>query len=254
MPYNINDELEEAMKEFGNSGGGSSTFYKIQEGNQNVVRVLTEGKTYATLRMGQGEYRTLYGKEKGDPLRSRLDWDHNKTGRVLYPFSDREEETEARPSIRSVYYVIDRNDGKVKQAEFPYSVAKQLGELQNNPDYFFEEMPMPYDVRITYDKSKSPASMYKVDVKPNGAAPTKEQLEVLEKRMEKYSPEAVVEEKKKRQMEEDMKRGIYVDEDERASLEKEFNDGMKAQMAKQSSEEPVIQYPADEINPEDIPF
>ena len=254
MPYNINDELEEAMKEFGGSSGGSSTFYKIQEGNNNVVRVLTEGKTYASLRMGVGQYRTLYGKEKGDPLRSRMDWDHEKEGRILYPLSDRDEGTEARASIRSVYYVIDRNDGKVKQAEFPYSVAKQLGELQQNPDYAFDEMPMPFDIRITYNKSNPPAQMYKVDVKPASAAPTKEQLDDLKKRMEKYSPEAVVEDKKKRQMEEDMKRGIWIDEDERAKLEKEFNTAMQVQAAKQASDEPVIQYPEDEINPEDIPF
>jgi len=254
MPYNINDEVEAAMNELGKSSGGSSTFYKIQEGNNNVVRVLTEGKTYATLRMGVGQYRTLYGKEKGDPLRSRMDWDHDKEGRVLYPLSDRDEETEARASIRSVYYIIDRNDGKVKQAEFPYSVAKQLGELQNNPDYFFEEMPMPYDIRITYNKSNPPAQMYKVDVKPASAAPTKEQLENLEKRMEKYSPEAVVEEKKKRQMEEDMKRGIWIDEDERAKLADEFNKQMNATAAQQRASEPVIQYPDDDIKPEDIPF
>lgn len=253
--YNINDELEAAMKEFGGGSGSSSTFYKVQEGNNNVVRVLTEGKTYAVVRMGIGEYRTLYGREKGDPLRSRDDWDYEKSGRLPYPVSG-EDEKETRASIRSIYYVIDRNDGKIKQAEFSYSVAKALGELQTNPDYKFDDMPMPYDVRITYNKKNPPASMYQVAVRPGGPAPTKEQLEDLAKKQEKYSPEQVVEHKKRKQIEEDEKRGLRLSETEVKKAMEEWRENANIEAAKQSSGDglPDIVYPTDDINPEDIPF
>jgi hypothetical protein len=258
MPYNANNELEEAMKEFGGSSGGSGIFYKVQEGNNNVVRILTDGKTYGSVHMNAGEYRTMYGKAKGDPLRSKDDWDYSKEGRLAYPIKvgDDGEERETRPSFRTVYYIIDRVDGKIKQAEFPASVVKQIGALQENPDYQFEEMPMPFDIRITYNKKNTPATMYKVDVKPTSAAPTKDQLDNLAEKMQKYSPDKVVEQKKQRQIEDDERRGMRISPEDLKAAEDEFNTNMKVQAVKQATESniPTIEYPTEEINAEDIPF
>ncbi len=255
MPYNINDNLEAATKEFGGSSSGG-TFYKIQEGNSNVVRVLTEDVTYASQFMGQGNgFRTLYGRLKGDPLRSRDDNDAKMQGRLLPPLN--KDGKEGKASIRSVLYVLDRNDNKVKQAEFPYMVMKQIGALQENPDYKFTEMPMPYDIRITYTKGVAPMDMYRVEVKPNGADITEDQSLDLEDRMAKYSPATVVQSKKDRQMEEDERFGRRISEEDLQKYADEYNAGMKAQLAVQRQSqpvEPIVEYPSDDINPEDIPF
>lgn len=253
MPYNMNDELELAAKEFGGSSGGN--FYKIEEGNQNVVRVLTRGATYASQFMGQGNgFRTIYGKEKGDPLRSRDDSDAEKPGRLLSPLT--KDGKESKASIRSVVYVIDRKDGRIKQAEFPYMVAKQIGNLQQNPDYQFDDMPMPYDIRITYKKDEAPMNMYRVEVKPASAEITEEQRKELEDRMTKYSPESVVQAKKNRQIEEDERYGRRIDPETLAKEAVDYNDNMRATAKKQLQEsgEPVIQYDENSINPADIPF
>lgn len=39
-------------------------------------------------------------------------------------------------------------DGKLKLAKLPYTVVKAIGSLQLDPEYAFEEVPMPYDITI----------------------------------------------------------------------------------------------------------
>jgi hypothetical protein len=250
----INEQLEEAMKEFGKSGGGN--FYKVQEGNENVIRVLTQGAPYASIAMGGNEYRTLYGREKGDPLRSRDDYDAEFPGRILPPVD--KEDSEASASIRTVVYVIDRRDGRIKQAELAYSVMKKIGALQENPDYKFSEYPMPYDIRITFDKSKKFAAMYEVNVKPESPGPTSEQRAELDEKMKEYSPEKVVQGKKQRQIDEDERRGMRISEEDLKKAAEAFNNGMqkaaREQAQKHPEDLPTVQYPGEDINPEDIPF
>lgn len=45
-------------------------------------------------------------------------------------------------------YVLDRRDGKIKVHFMPHKVYKAIEALQENPDYTFTEVPMPYDITI----------------------------------------------------------------------------------------------------------
>src|SRR5262245_28795709 len=45
-------------------------------------------------------------------------------------------------------YVIDRTDGKAKPFFMPHTIYKQIEALQMNPDYGFEDVPMPYDLTV----------------------------------------------------------------------------------------------------------
>lgn len=45
-------------------------------------------------------------------------------------------------------YVIDRRDGKLKLFFMAHTIYKHLEALQQNPDYAFSDVPMPYDVTV----------------------------------------------------------------------------------------------------------
>lgn len=45
-------------------------------------------------------------------------------------------------------YILDRRDGKVKAHFMPHKVYKAIEALQLNPDYSFDEVPMPFDLTI----------------------------------------------------------------------------------------------------------
>lgn len=56
--------------------------------------------------------------------------------------------TDPKAKKKFALWVIDREDGKVKLAEFGASIIIQLQTLANDADYGFDSLP-PYDVKIT---------------------------------------------------------------------------------------------------------
>lgn len=57
-------------------------------------------------------------------------------------------EFNGKPTFKWLCYVIDRTDGKVKPFFMPHTIYKHIEALQMNPEYTFEEVPMPYDITI----------------------------------------------------------------------------------------------------------
>jgi hypothetical protein len=55
---------------------------------------------------------------------------------------------QGKKSFKWLCYVLDRRDGKVKAHFMPHTVYKAIEALQVNPDYAFEEVPMPYDLTV----------------------------------------------------------------------------------------------------------
>lgn len=43
---------------------------------------------------------------------------------------------------------IDRKDGKIKPFFMPNTIYKDIEKFQRDPEYVFDEVPMPYDVTI----------------------------------------------------------------------------------------------------------
>jgi len=52
-----------------------------------------------------------------------------------------------KPRVQFLGWAIDRKDGKVKLLRVGYKIFKVLGELAQDEDYKFEELP-PYDINI----------------------------------------------------------------------------------------------------------
>lgn len=240
MKYDFNESLEKDEKEFGTGGGAD--YFNVEEGNGNVIRVLSPGAVYGLHFLGKGvKPATCYGKDAGCPIK------------------DEDGKFHANPSPRYAVYVLDRSDEKVKVAFFPYTVIKQIGVLQTNPDYAFEDLPMPYDIRITYKAAESPANKYKVDVKPTSAEPTAEQIAEYVKRSNEKNPTAIVERMKEKQMKADIENGRILTPDKLADEQKardeEWNQDVEAHNANVAKEkQPVIEYPEEDIKADDILF
>lgn len=71
-------------------------------------------------------------------------------------------EYQGRPNFKWLCYVLDRTDGRVKVQFMPHAVYKQIEALQANPDYTFQEVPMPYDLTIRAVKAGTKEVEYSV--------------------------------------------------------------------------------------------
>lgn len=89
--------------------------------------------------------------------------------------------------IKGVCYVLQ--DSEIKLAYLPYTVVKQVRELQNDPDWAFEEFPMPRTLNIRAKGAGTKEVEYSVIPSPKEAPVS---AEVLKSLQEKTSPEVVV--------------------------------------------------------------
>lgn len=64
---------------------------------------------------------------------------------ICLPHAD---EYQGRKNFKWLCYVLDRRDNKVKALFMPHKIYKAIEALQVNPDYTFEEVPMPYDITV----------------------------------------------------------------------------------------------------------
>jgi hypothetical protein len=55
---------------------------------------------------------------------------------------------QGKSNFKWLCYVLDRRDNKIKAHFMPHKIYKAIEALQSNPDYTFEEVPMPYDITI----------------------------------------------------------------------------------------------------------
>ncbi len=231
---NINEQLNNSQKEYGVNQGG---FFKFQNGD-NRIRILTAGQVIATHFFGAGQKPSVcYGAEKGCPYHGDKAMKDDKGN-------------DKKPSLKYTCYIIDKSNknDEIQIADLPYSVIKQVGDYQANIDYSFDSFPMPYDVTVKYNKeSKSPNEMYKVIASPKREEVSQDILTKLISRMRKLSPEQFVQNKKENQIKNHTERGL-INKESRKEWAERMNTEAK------SSGEPVIDYPQDDINPDDIGF
>lgn len=57
-------------------------------------------------------------------------------------------EYQGKRNFKWLCYVLDRRDGKVKPMFMPHTIYKQIVALQQNHDYEFYDVPMPYDITV----------------------------------------------------------------------------------------------------------
>ena len=241
---NIQEQLNQGQKDYGASS--KTNFFKFEKGD-NRLRILTEGEVLATHFFGKGvKASTCYGIAEGCPFHGE---GAPKDAKGM----------EKKASIKYTCYVVNVNDKDetIQLADLPYSVTKQIGEYQTNIDYAFDSFPMPYDVTIKFDPdSPSPAGMYKVIASPKRSAVSENITAKLAVAMSKTTPEQSVSKKKEWQLVEHKKSGIWISPEKIAGKEEQRRENYKADVEKFNAEnrKPEKEYPADEINPDDIPF
>lgn len=84
-----------------------------------------------------------------------------------------------KPTFKWLCYVIDRRDGKIKTFFMPHTIYKSIEALQANPDYEFDEVPMPYDMTIHAKGAKTKDVEYSIIPARKETPLTKEELAEL---------------------------------------------------------------------------
>jgi hypothetical protein len=179
--FNFDNAYEQAVKEFSNlEGGGKGAFYKVKEG-KNRVRILSPLFPYAShFKVG-----ACVGKEDCPDCKKMV---KDKDGN----------DKENTPSVKFVCHVLDTTDNQIKLAQFPLSIFLALRDLQNDPEWSFNELPMPYDITINAEGAGTTSVKYSVV-----ASPTRSPLapEITAKLTKIHSPEqfksAMIEKRKK---------------------------------------------------------
>lgn len=194
MKQNLADTMTQANKDY---PSGSGEWYKFLEGD-NEMRILTAFHVYAEHFSMSGYKGVCLGKEEGcqgceegtKPTAKWLAWGANKEGLQLYKFG--------------------------------HKIIEQISAYQNDPEYAFDEFPMPYTINVKAKNAGSKEVVYNVIPRKVSEVNAKT-IEALEKN---HTPEQIVD-----AMKEKKQKGDEADDPS-----------------------PEIVYPQEDINPDDIPF
>ena len=76
--------------------------------------------------------------------------------------------------------MLDRKDGRIKPFFMPHTIYKLIEGFQENPEYAFDEVPMPYDVTIGAKKAGTKEVEYTVVPARQNTPLTVDELKALE--------------------------------------------------------------------------
>lgn len=196
--FNLNDQMEQANKEYGTS----SEWLSIEAGTRVTVRLLTP-LLVVPQHYVNNKYELCVGKDVGCPF-----------CKINSPLT-----------TKWLGWVHDKADNMLKICSFSYTVAKQLRDLQNTPDYQFDEAPLPYDIIITRNDDSGKAVYSTIGARQN----TPVDPSILEQLTKKNTPEQIKQSMKEKQLK---KLGLAPKD----ATDKEFE-----------------KYPANENNPDGLP-
>lgn len=138
----------------------------------------TQGKDYFNIVEGENRFQLLTHCAP-----QALKW----TGTKYEPA----EEGDTNVSIKGVCWVLQ--DEVIKLAKLPYTVVKAIRALQNDPDYAFEEFPMPRVIKVNAKGAGTKEVEYSVIPSPQIISTKAEVFLELKK---KPTPEEMVEKMK----------------------------------------------------------
>jgi hypothetical protein len=84
-----------------------------------------------------------------------------------------------KPTFKWLCLVLDRADGAVKPYFMPNTVYEEIEALQMNPDYTFDEVPMPYDLTLNIKGVKTKDVVYKIIPARTSTPLTPEELNAI---------------------------------------------------------------------------
>lgn len=190
-------------------------FYKLVEGS-NRMRILTTFVKVKTLNR-RGKYAGMFFGSDAEEKRLFEETETGADGKKK-PVNSISTKGWAWAVVRGA--AKDGSQDELKIVQLSKKVLGQLTALKAQPDYEFDGFPMPYDITI----NAKGAGTKEVEYTVIGA---RQSTEVTEREMAELN---------KRKPIQDIVQRIY---------EKQEN--------KKADEKP-LEYPSDEVNPEDIPF
>lgn len=210
------DKLNEAEKSEHNSSGGG--WFKFREG-KNSIRVLTEPEPF---------------------------FEDFKRG-ICYTGCG------YSGSAKTLAYVLDNLDGKVKLMRIPYTISQLIASWQISEDWSFENFPMPYDIVIEAKGAGTKEVEYSPTPRPKR---TEVSNDVIEQVLKQGTCAEVIAKLKEKNIEKHKADGSWQKEQERqAALKTDLENARTGKVGAGVSATPSeIEYPTEEINPEDIPF
>lgn len=210
--------MDQASSEFGVGGGGSDIF-QFKKSGEYVIRLLTQPAPLGMHFFGKGQSSVVcIGMEKGCPFHGLTD--AGKEGKIDPKTNEKEEFK--KPTVKFMVYLIDRQTNKMQLGEMPWSVIKEVGDLELNPDWKFESYPMPYDLRIKVDKeNQDPKQVYKVFTIPKIEAITDAEQEELMDKVTKIAPPDFVAKRKEKQKQKFVEDGTWAKFEEKRKKEVE---------------------------------
>lgn len=239
MGYKIDTEGVE--KEYGYSAPRSSggSYFKLQEG-ANRIRIVTPLAVVPKHYAKNGYIGVCIGKDDGCPGCLRDD----EIKKLKEQDPEGNKALQITRNIRWMCHVIDYGalermksdptlyEDVVKLAEFPHRIAKMLEELQNDPDWTFDEIPMPYDIRINVEGAGKTSVKYSITPSPRREPLPQEYVAEIQKQK---SPAEIVE--------------LMKDKKRKEIGTVSHNSGVA-----EFDKLPELKRDEEEINPEDIPF
>lgn len=187
--FSFNDALSQAEKEFSNLGSSKGDFFKLKEG-KNRVRILTPLVPYASHFVSKTKAPNACVGKEDCPDCKKMVKVKQKDGTEVERPND--------PLVKFVCHVLNTVNGKVELAQFAPTIFYSLRDLQNDPEWSFNELPMPYDITINAEGAGTTSVKYSVVASP---ARTALAPEVLTKLTKIHSPEqfksAMIEKRKK---------------------------------------------------------
>lgn len=102
--------------------------------------------------------------------------------RLLSPFVGHKDEYQGKISVKFVAWVWDYRSNNVKAYFMPRTIVDAIGALQSNPEYAFDELPMPYDITVNAVNAGTKEVKYTVTPARANTPVAKEQLEALKEK------------------------------------------------------------------------
>lgn len=195
------------------------------------VRDTKTGNEFFKLKAGDNKVRVLT-----DPVRV-MKYYNQAAKKSFIAFKDCGYSADTKP--RWLCYVYNHEKEAIELAELPHTIAKQMLEYKDNDDYKFDSCPMPYDVTINKKGENLETEYNVIPARKNSDIP-KETLDEL-KTLKPCG---------------EIKKAWQEKELENLSKDEEWLNGYKKRVKarKSKTEDETIEYPEEDISPEDIPF
>lgn len=155
-------------------------------------------------------------------------------------------------SAKFLTWILDRADNKIKLGKFPYTKGIEIVSMENDVDYGFTGFPMPYDITINADDKVGTKDVTYSAPLPRPIKPLSQDILV---ELGKRKPcEEIIEKLKEKNKQKHVADGTFQKEqDRKAALAKELGDARTKPTQKIEIAE-GIDYPQENIHPDDIPF